>query len=519
MPKSIALAFGVLVLVALVAPLYVTRHSIGLSGDSFAYVSAARSYIEQGQMRVLNGQGSSDILWNWPPLYPSVLASLIPVLGDAMTAARWLDIILFPINMLLLIGVARRLGIAPGWTAFIGVLFAFAPSIMNAHVWAMSDALFVTCWLAGWFLVLQYKTRQSWALLTAAGVAAGLALLDRYMGLATATAFGLYILLCTSGGWGRKLLATAAYMTLAIAPLAIWMFIGSHMWALVKPRVQEMPHGSTLHSWLGPISSTIGRWIVPVDGYGPVKIAAFLVVVAAGVAWTVVFLRAGGAKDFRLGPVLAGERAEITVLLNMAGAEAILVLNKIFRLHDFVITERDSIPVFVSLLFLIGLVGTAAQPVFADPARRAWRNAFGALAGLVLAGYVFGGLLWIWRGDDVHLDWASRTWRESPAHAYLAQLPASTPIYGNLLEPIYFYTGRNSLYSMPDKDWEINGQRNPQYALQLADILTAIVQQHAVLVIFNVDSTQRYVTSDEVKKLPQFQVVLDTPNVTIFKPN
>jgi hypothetical protein len=72
-----------------------TRRGIGLWEDSFDYITAAKSLVEQGRLGRMDGLGAFRPLTHFPPGYPALLAVLNAPGFEILGAARRLNTFLF----------------------------------------------------------------------------------------------------------------------------------------------------------------------------------------------------------------------------------------------------------------------------------------------------------------------------------------------------------------------------------------------------------------------------------------
>ena len=78
-----------------------TQRGIGLWEDSFDYITAARSLVEEGRLGRVDGLGAFRPLTHFPPAYPWLLALLETAGFDIYDAARWLNVVLFALLIFL----------------------------------------------------------------------------------------------------------------------------------------------------------------------------------------------------------------------------------------------------------------------------------------------------------------------------------------------------------------------------------------------------------------------------------
>ncbi len=121
-------------------------------------------------MLVPDERGGLVPMSHYPPLYPAVLAEVEKVSGDVLPAARVLDLFLFPLNVLLLAELARRMGLAAGATLVVCTLFLLMPDIMMSYASVRSETLVITWWLLGLALLWEYHNNESWVWLVVAAI-------------------------------------------------------------------------------------------------------------------------------------------------------------------------------------------------------------------------------------------------------------------------------------------------------------------------------------------------------------
>lgn len=217
---------GIAALAASLLAFTATPAGAGLTNDSAAYIGGARS--------IVNGTGYSDIwllppyepITHYPPLYSLTLAAGGFLGIDPLRGARGLNILLFGLNTLItgsLVWLSTRRISFSLWATLIFILTVM---FLRVHIYAMSEALFLTFMLGALFTFRRYSLEPSntgrWllALLSAA------AILTRYSGLALvpSIALGLCFL---SESWQKRISATAQYVILTIFFTLPWFIRNS----------------------------------------------------------------------------------------------------------------------------------------------------------------------------------------------------------------------------------------------------------------------------------------------------
>ncbi len=194
--------------------LYLTDIAPWAYSDSTAYLAVARN-IAAGRGVVLQEPNGPFNLYTWhPPLYPLALSLPIALGVEALQAARWLNAVLFGLTVFLAgwatFRFTRSFWLSTGAAGLI--LASFDP--LNAYAGVMSEGMFVF-WsifsLALLALAIQTPARQN-RLLVFAGLAAGLAVLTRYTGLAVLAAGALSALLLIPGRFGQRIKQTLLFL-------------------------------------------------------------------------------------------------------------------------------------------------------------------------------------------------------------------------------------------------------------------------------------------------------------------
>ena len=191
-----------------------TRWGAYLSDDTYYYILPAQE--------LLAGRGFNPS-YIFGPLFPLALAGLSLAGLDVLLAARWLNAVLFGVNLMLVGFITRRLNVPAGFAWLAAALVLLSDTVAEAHGWAMSEALGITFILLSLLLALEYflkGERRYWWLMV---VATGLALLARYASLPLVGAIAVTLFIFAPGRrWVARLANAAAFGALSLAPLALY---------------------------------------------------------------------------------------------------------------------------------------------------------------------------------------------------------------------------------------------------------------------------------------------------------
>ena len=180
---------------------------MNLRMDSVYYVSLARFFENYNA----NKEIISVYLPFHPPLFPFVLSWGHCIGVDPFEGARWLNALLFGFNILL-VGIITKKYTGSPWLGLTGaLLMLLAPDVVNIHLTAQNDPLFIfflLLWLLAFFYYLK-GFKLSWLLLGTLFVV--LASMTRYAGMPVIMA-GLWAILFFNQGrskWAHAVIFTS----------------------------------------------------------------------------------------------------------------------------------------------------------------------------------------------------------------------------------------------------------------------------------------------------------------------
>lgn len=505
LPVLVVLLAGALA--AMVVSGWVMRHGVGFEADSMAYVSAARTLVGQGQLLIPDGAGNLMPLAHWPPLYPVLLAGLNPVAGDALAAARDLNLILFPLNILLLAALVWRATRSPMATVVVAAIFILSPNILDIHVTAMSEAPALACWLAGMLLLLEYQRSAAWPLLLGAALAAGACLLLRYVGVVLVISGAGFILCCAPTTRKRRWLGAVFYAVTAILPLAVWIVSRHGSGVTTERHLGVYGLGS---EQLSAAAIAWVRWLAPLDGHLPLKLILAAVMAAGLVALVIGW---SGAKPS--GQPAVGFSPAMLFATNLLLYELLLVFCGLFLDPRQDIGERMQTMAFVFLLL-------GATVLMAGPLRGRWCTAGKArilaagLLVLLLGVRLMAAVAWVRSADNHSLGYNNADWRGSAACDLVKKSFADVPVYANYIVPLYLQTGRADLRRIPEAMDDLRHQADPEFDRRMTTLVEALAKNHGVLVLFN-SKSPRYLTAEQMTLNPRLQIIRTTPDATLFQ--
>ena len=221
--KWFVLSVIVLCGVAAALFLYCTPHGVGLTNDSSAYIGGARGLLaRQGYVRI-GGDGLPRPITHFPPFYSIVLAVVSRIIKtDPLETAKRVNLCCSVLNQALFMGAILALTHSPFASVLGGIVFLCAGPVLQANVYGLSEALYLTLFLEVFILSVRAVRRNSvwqWLLI---GLLAGALALTRYAGLAAVAAVAVYIL-CVHSTWKMRIQSVLLYFAAFNLPFGYWL--------------------------------------------------------------------------------------------------------------------------------------------------------------------------------------------------------------------------------------------------------------------------------------------------------
>ncbi len=468
----------------------IAPYGAGVARDSVEYL-AAGIHLSQGK-GFLTFDGTPFRLW--PPLYPLVLAGLALFPADPLLTGGWVNALLLGVCVYLTGCLFMNLFPARRWLGLLGAgVLGISHSVFPLSIHLLSDLLFIVLVLA-FFWGVSKGTGTPRVIL--AGVLAGLAWLDRYIGV---------LLLPFGMGWAwlfspisprKRLKKMVLFLSVAFLPMAVWM--GRNLRLFGHPFGAPPPARRTLVENIDAAFAEMRLWLFP-DGFLPAWgwLAVSLLIV--GATWIGLRWRAGG---------LVGTSARVAGLLSLWGVAYLGFLLLSSTQAD--ITRLDArlmAPLYPSFLMVVlaGLEGISQ-------ALKRWRTLCWGIPVVV-------GLIWAIPSVQQWVEVIQQTrssgaplynylntpeFRQSGVTAYLqAQgIPEGLPLYSNYPTAVFLYTRRVCSGS----PWS----RHPHYAIEypLEQYLPDFPQgEMGVLIWYEAGVHTHYYAPEDIARLYEMETL------------
>ena len=480
--------------------LQATPEGLGLFDDSIAYVAGARSMLAGDGYREA-WLASNGPVTHFPPGFSSVLAFFGLFGLDPLRGARFVNALLFGLNTGLLGILVWRM--TPSLTAgiVIAALFVTGGDMLQIHVVAMSEPLFIFLSLiAFWNFDLYFERPPSsvgrgiageWWWLVASAAFAGMAYLTRYAGLAlVATFIAAIIILRTS--WRKRLTSIGIFLA-GFLPFALgWALRGSIVAGNATNRAFAWHPITAENIRIGV--RAFSDFFIPIETWrreilkqtGIVE-GMIIIVLGAAFIWTLskawkyiskprqaAVLEKGGKESrevisFTTGLYIFAYLASIIASMTMFDAATKFKL-------------RILSPVFVGLLILAVALGIWM--------RKKYRPFVAVVLVIVLGLSVYKQSTTFAHWSQGGLGYASFQWYDSDVMAYLRELPSDVKIYTNEPAAVYLYVGRGANV-LPARYDSATLQARSDFDKGVENIHNEINNEQAVIALF--DGSDKFV--------------------------
>lgn len=406
----------------------------GLDPDSMAYLGAAQSLVQQGQMRVPTAKwaraDSTSALSLWPPGYPGVIA--LPVIFGAspIQSARWINVFAAAVTAAaIVLLIAGPIGYTAG---VAGVLVVFATqALFDTQISVLSEPLFIALLLI--LLIAMIHARDRLLLL---GVLSAAAVMVRYAGAAAPLAAVAWTLLDSRHDFRSRLRRS---VTVAIVPLiaVAWWFART----AIAPDRHATPKLQFYGGWaatLGQARDTLAEWLAPLLPDGIVQQCVALLAAVVIIVFLVSAVRDTSGK--RLRHMRVSGVNTLIAAATVLGACYLLVVLMSRALVGGTIPLDGRILAPLIVLLEVAIV-TAIGYWW-----RAYHSPVRAALALLLVVWL-GAAATVTVNDAVYAategsDFANSDWKNSPLTQWVRDHAAGRRLYSNWPPALYFDANR-----------------------------------------------------------------------------
>lgn len=407
--------------------LYSTVLGAALSDDSYYYISSARN--------LLAGQGF-DLVLNFPPLLPLLLSLIGLFKVDPITSVRWLNAILFGLNIFLVARIVLSLTKSYAFSILGAFLTMISSTLIMVHSWAMSEALFICLTLSGILGYTLGHEKGSWRAPLFTGIFWGLAAATRYIGVSLLLAGGLLWLIDAGKSLRIRIRNTTIFSVVGLTPFLLWAIRNEIATGQPTNRMLAW-HPMPESMWINAIN-TILLWVIPgrfVHGKELIWLGGILFFLLFICLAVYIFRnRSGFTHPIQL---INEGRPILLICLSILAYVVILIVSRTFFDDRIPTDERLLSPILVmGLLLLVWIFARQWN-------RKKWLG-YGiivAVSLVLITTNLTRSVQMVQSYHEYGRGYATARDQVSETYAYLRNRP-DIPIYSNAFAGIYFWTGR-----------------------------------------------------------------------------
>ncbi len=497
----------VLILLALIGALCIfiaTPYGIGTTPDSASYIGSARNLLSGRGLTVpIIYTKAPPPLVHYPPLLPLLLAGIGLVFGiDPFTSARWLNMLLFGANILL-VGIILKKHTRVSFLPVIGsFIILTSPHMVILHSMAWTEPLFLFFELVGLYTLSTYLETKQDKYLLAGAICVSLAFLDRYPGVALVATGFCAVILWHKGKIRKRILDSLKFLVISILPIAIWMIRNAIIVDNATNR-KILFHPILLKRLKGAIA-TLSVWLSP-EGVPPLLRALFLLIVTLGLGY-VAYQKALQKNEYKQIPTFLKVSALFLVMYAL-----LLAISVSFFDASIYLNPRILSPTFVILvIMLIYLLDKAwgKKPLYSQ-------LIVGGICTILLISYPIRGGTWLWKAHKEGVGYTSKHYLSLKTVQWVQNLPKDIKIFTNHPTALYLLTNRE-MHIIPLKENPITQERNALYSKQLAEMEEQMRAHGALLVYIRGRKTTYLPNEEELKSALPLALIEDLQDGAVY---
>ncbi len=404
--------------------LYSTPNGVGLTNDSAAYIGGARSLLAgRGYVRI-GGDGLPRAITHFPPFYSLTLALASKISGeDPLETAKAVNLCCAVLNQALFMAAVFLLTASFPMACIGGILFLCAGPVLQAHVYGLSEALYMTIFLLVFILSVKGARERRGLPWLFIGLLSGALALTRYAGLAAVGAVTVYIL-CVLPTAKERVTDALLYLAGFGLPFGYWLLQDRQSGDSAVNRAVSL-HLPAADKVEDGVRNLAGFFLPEFGGFVDKFIKFWGIVIAAGLLFLLLGVIIYGLRCFFRPSEKACRSALFPPALHGAAYMLMVILTVCFIDGSTLFDNRILLPFYVCLLLL--------AVCFASRFLNTKRGRIAVL--VVMVG--FAALLFEDESDlirEFHRNgqgFAGDEWRESRTRLAAKELPAGKLLFSN----------------------------------------------------------------------------------------
>ncbi len=477
--RNLFFGFGIFVLslLSLFLYFYVTPFGVGLTNDSAAYLGGARSLLSGFGYARIGGDGLPRLITHFPPMYSMVIAATAFLEKTDVFRAAWgINLCCYTINLVLFILLLKQMT-RNEWAALLaGICYLSCGPVLQAHVYGLSEALFLTFFLSTLLLLMPRlksgSTNRFWLFI---GFWTGILTLIRYIGAATLLTVWIAAL-CSVPAIKKKIQASISILIGFFLPVSLW---------LIRNGIAGENAVNRALSWHWPANNKIQEGLSNLAGFFLPEFGGFVDKylpfwgVVLGIVLTALLFKTILSCFQSL-----SEKKETISGIDVIALQVVVYFFSVI----FVVTSIDGSTLFDNRIFLPFYLCLSALIIY-SASRLFSKKLRGRLAGAFFI-LIFSALLLedesdLWR--TFHQDgqgFASQSWQESETRNAARVLPEKATLFSNRQTFLWLINDQPS-YILPPMFNAANQKERESFEAEKDWMQQEILDRDAYAVVFN----------------------------------
>lgn len=480
---------GVLCLVGFLAVLYAAAWGIGLSPDSVAYISGARSLAAGEGFSSPSWDGAPELITHHAPMYSAVLAFGGMVGVDPLLLVPWLNAILFAVNIGLagyFVGSDEKTRGSRAWffPLMCAWLILVSKTILEIHSMAWTEPLFIASALGSVIFLRRFIEHQKTRDLIVAGMLTAFASLTRYVGIVLILTGLVTIQFFSQSNRNQKIKSALVYTLVSVLPLMVWLM---RNWVLAGSATNRTIafHPPGLDQLLVGLT-TVSSWLlIPESASSILKVVLIALVVGI-----VVYLSIKWSRFQNIGLPITFKILTLFLIFYLG----FLIFSISLLDANTPLDGRILSPVWVAgICIIFSCLGWA----YHNSSSHVVRIAISIGCIFLAIAYLPRGLEFIRGAHSEGLGLSNRIWSNSETIHLAQELPAGIPIYSNLPEAVYIHAQHTAL-RLSSRVSSVTQTENAEYTAEMDQIRNDMHNHNGVIVYFDALSRSNYPSKSEL---------------------
>jgi len=512
----------VLVLIGFYTIILITaKWGAGFSADSAGYLACARNIVNgRGISLIYDSNGNPLSLWlpyrndgilnlfPWPPFFPIVLSVFGFMKLNLIVAGRFLNALLFGVNIFLISFIVKKYLKSFFLTVFAIIILITSRDMIQIHTMFWSEPLFIFLTLLGFVFLIDFLKNKKILFLLIASLFFSLAFFTRTVGISLIAVCAAAVLFYSELKIKNKIIYSAMSILIGFLPFSLWTLINKFVYGGSQAEFVFNPLTLVQYS---KILDTISLWVIANKASEKIRIIIIiaLIIIMISMASFIALKNKKRYVDehYKLNSKIIDIFLFFILFYFIALLSARYFFDEAISIGDSRILLPALISIFIVFLFFL----------------KRFLDFYSKQEGMKILAYIFCGFLIatsLFNNTTVGLynngQWyTSNYWYQSETVKELEKMQVQIPIYTNDPTAIYLLLGRNPNH-LPIKHNGHTGRENSNYQNDLNKIMEEIKEKDGLIVLFD-GGWGDFPNEEKLNKDYKLYLIKDTSDGAIYE--